>query len=81
MYFCFLCYWDSRARDKHYTVKVWSERDSFKPWQRNVAEDPQVDTEDVILTPLHLKLGIVKNLVEAIVRNGNAFSYLKLKFP
>ena len=25
-YCCFWCYWDSRARDKHYTVKVWSER-------------------------------------------------------
>ena len=39
-YCCFLCYWDSRARDKHYTVKVWSERDSFEPGQWNVVEDP-----------------------------------------
>ena len=59
MYCCFVCYWDSRARDKHYTVKVWSERDSFESGQRNVAEDPLVYTKNVILPPLHIKLGIV----------------------
>ena len=80
-YFCFLCYWDSRARDKHYTVYVWSERDSFEPGQRNVAEDPLVDTKKVILPPLHIKLEIVKNYVKTIVRDGNAFGYLKSKFP
>ena len=79
-YCCFLCYWDSRARDKHYTVKVWSERDSFEPGQRNVTEDPLVDTENVILPALHIELGRVKYFVKAILRNGNAFYYLKLKF-
>ena len=32
-------------------------------------------------SPLHIELGIVKNFVKAIVRNGNAFGYLKSKFP
>ena len=62
-YCCFLCYWDSLARDKHYTVKVWSERDSFELGQRNVAEDPLVDTKHVILPPLHMKLEIVTNFI------------------
>ena len=30
-YCCFLCYWNNHAREKHQTVKVWSERDSFEP--------------------------------------------------
>ena len=55
-YCCFLCYWDSRARDKHYTVKVWSERDSFKLGQRNIAEDPLVDTKNV--NQKHVNLNI-----------------------
>ena len=80
-YCFFFCYWDSRSRDKHYTVKVWSERDSFEPEQRNVAEGPQVDTKNVILLPLHIKLGIVKKTVKAIVRKGNVFGYLTSKFP
>ena len=76
-YCCFLCYWDSHARETHYTIKIWYERGSFEPEQRNVAEtaeDPLVDTVDtknVILPSLHMKLGIVKNFVKAIVRNGS----------
>ena len=80
IYCCFLCYWDSHAWDKHDSVKVWSERDSFEPGQRNIAEDPLVNTKNVILPLLHIKLGAVKNFVKAIIRNGNAFSYLKSKF-
>ena len=80
-YCCFLCCWGSRAWDKHYTVKVCSERDFFEIGQRNVAEDPLVDNKNVILPPLRIKLGTVKNFLEAIMRNGNAFGYLKSKFP
>ena len=76
----FLCYWESRARDRNCTVNFWSERDSFEPGQRNIAEDPLSDIKNVILSPLHIKLGIVKNFVKAIVRNGNAFGYIKSKF-
>ena len=79
-YCCFLCYWKSKARDKHHTVKVWSECNSFEPGQRNVVEDPLVDNKNVILPPLHINVGIVKNFLTAIVRNGNAFGYLKSKF-
>ena len=63
------------------TVKVWSERDSFEPGERNVVEGPLVETKNVILLPLNIKLGIVKNFVKAIVRNGNAFGYPKIKIP
>ena len=80
-YCSFLYCWDSHARDKNYTARVWSGRDSFEPGQRNVAEDLPVDTKIVILPPPHIRLGIVKNFVKAIVRNGNSLGYLKLKFP
>ena len=66
-YCCFSFYWDSRARNKHYTFKVWSERDSFETGQRNVAEDPLVDTKKVFLPPLNIKLRSVKDFVKAIV--------------
>ena len=73
----FLCYWNSRARDRHYAVQVWSKRDSLEPGQRKVAENPLVDTKNVILLPLDIELGIVKSVVKAIFRNKNAFGYLK----
>lgn len=82
-YCCFLCYWDSHARDKHYTVRVWSERDSFERGQRVVARSPLVGLKNIKLTylPLHIKLRIVKNVVKAIAQNGNAFAYLKWNIP
>ena len=60
-YCCFLCYLDSPARDKNYTVTVWTKSDSFESGQRNVAEDLLVDTKNV----------------KAIVRNGKVFGHQK----
>jgi len=37
---CFLCEWDSRAKEKHYVVKNWPRRDSLKPGTKNVNEEP-----------------------------------------
>jgi len=33
------------------------------------------------LPPLHIKLGLMKNFVEAMDRTGSAFKYLAEKFP
>ena len=35
----------------------------------------------MLLPPLHIKLGLMKNFVKAIDRNGGAFLFLKNKFP
>ena len=33
------------------------------------------------MPPLHIKLGLTKNFVKAMNRNGTAFLYLRQKFP
>ena len=33
------------------------------------------------MPPLNIKLGLMKNFVKAMVRNGTAFLYLREKFP
>ncbi|GBM94192.1 hypothetical protein AVEN_219095-1, partial [Araneus ventricosus] len=33
---CFLCEWDSRARDKHYILWILPHRETFTPGQKNV---------------------------------------------
>jgi hypothetical protein len=38
-----------------------------------------MDPEKVILPPLHIKLGLVKQFVKAL--DGNCFNYLSNKFP
>jgi hypothetical protein len=40
-----------------------------------------VDPEKIILTPLHIKLGLMKQFVKALDGNGNCFNYLNNKFP
>lgn len=79
---CFLCLWDSRARDKHYITKVWPPRIEFKVGENNIQDKPLVDPKKVILPPLHIKLGLVKQFVKQLKHESKAFVYLKKEvFP
>lgn len=79
-YCCFLCEWDSRARDRHYVQKEWPLRQALSPGLKNVTNEPLVDPKKVLLPPLHIKLGLMKNFVKAMDWNGTGFLYLKQKF-
>ncbi|GBL85509.1 hypothetical protein AVEN_272388-1 [Araneus ventricosus] len=80
-YCCFLRLWDSRAIALHYIKRDWSQRASFKPGEMNVKHPLLADLHTIIMPPLHIKLGLVKNLVKAMDNNGLAFKYLHEKFP
>jgi hypothetical protein len=51
------------------------------PGNKNVIYKLLVDRRNIILPPLHIKLGLTKNFAKAMDRNGDCFQYLKLKFP
>lgn len=79
---CFLCEWDSRARDEHYVRKEWPARKSFIIGEKNIINKSLVDPADILLPPLHIQLGLFKQLVKALsVRESPAFDYLYEKFP
>ncbi|KAL4721288.1 hypothetical protein ACJJTC_014295 [Scirpophaga incertulas] len=80
-YCCFLCEWDSRARAEHYVRKTWPLRTSYDPGQKYVKNYPLVDPKKVLLPPLHIKLGLIKNFVKAMHKDGSGFKFLKEKFP
>lgn len=80
-YCCFLCMWDSRATGNHYSTKVWPERTEFVCGKSNVKYLPLMDPKNVILPPLHIKLGLMKNFVKAMNKEGDGFLYLKSVFP
>jgi hypothetical protein len=46
-----------------------------------VLNNSLVNPEKVFLPPLHIKLGLMKNFVKAMDKNGAGFMYLRLKFP
>ena len=72
-YCCFLCLWDSRAVSQHYKQKDWRSRSTFVPGEHSLKENPLVDMNKVLLPPLHIKLGLMKNFVKVLHKNGAAF--------
>lgn len=78
---CFLCEWDSRARNQHWCRKNWPARKSLKPGEKNILRKNLVDPKNVLLPPLHIKLGLMKQFVKALPKDGPCFKYLCQKFP
>ena len=86
-FMCPLCLWDSRANYQHYLKKDWPQRSweipvdpKGKPTQ-NVRCAPLVEPKDIILPPLHIKLGLMTNFVKAMNKNGPGFQHLKTIIP
>ena len=74
---CFLCLWDSRQDNSHYAVKVWSLRQRSQIGKHDVQHQPLVSSAHVLLLPLHIKLGLMKNFVKAMDRDGDGFKFRK----
>ena len=80
-YCCFLCLCDSRAVSQHYKQKDWKSRSTFVPGEHSLKDNPLVNMNKVLLPPLHIKLGLMKNFVKALHKNGAAFQHLSTVFP
>ncbi|GBO29865.1 hypothetical protein AVEN_175640-1 [Araneus ventricosus] len=76
---CFLCLWYSRARDLHWTKTDWSLRGA--PGAKNVINTTLVPPEKVLLPPIHIKLGLMKQFMKSLRKDGECFRYLCSKFP
>jgi len=77
---CFLCLWDSRDRESHYVKTDWPARQIFEPGKKNIINKPLVEPSKVLLPPLHIKLGLMKQFVKALNKEGECFEYLEMKF-
>lgn len=80
-YPCYLCLWDSRADAEHYVRQAWPERTDFQVGRQNVKWEPIVKPENVLMPPLHIKLGLMKQFVRALDGKSEAFKYLREFFP
>ncbi|XP_025162642.1 uncharacterized protein LOC112590438 [Harpegnathos saltator] len=56
------------------------ERKSLEPGVKNVINETLVDPNKILLPPLHIKLGPMKQFVKALHKEGNGFKYLCTKF-
>ena len=78
---CFLCEWDSCARNLHYVKTDWPVCNAYSIGQENVIEKPIADTVKIILPPLHVRLGLAWNLLKALKKNKSGFCYLEKILP
>ena len=74
-YPCFLCLWDSRADELHFSKKIWPERMNFTPRHHIQNRIPLVDAQNVLLPPHHIKLGLMKQLVKALNPHMHCFKW------
>lgn len=81
-YCCFLCLWDSRSTAEHYVKGDWQPRDAYEPGKSSIEFLPLVEPRKIFLPLLHIKLGLMKNHVEAIGKgNSCSFQYHTERFP
>lgn len=80
-YMCFICDWNTRYKGNQYEKNDWLTREEHQIQQKNIIHDPLVPTNKILLPPLHIKLGIVKNFIKAIVKREPVFDCLHNIFP
>ena len=76
-----LLYVQSRDKINHWIKRDWPLRVSLTPGYRNILHSALFDRSNVILPPLHIKLGLLKQFVKALNEEGACFKYIQEKFP
>ncbi|XP_014785903.1 uncharacterized protein LOC106880477 [Octopus bimaculoides] len=78
----FLCMWDSRDRVNHYVKKDWPPRTNMAPCRAaSILKESLVELDKIIYSPLHIKLGLIKQFVKTLDKNGEYFKYICSVFP
>ena len=80
-YPCFMCEWATKDKINHWIKPDWVLRKFLTPSYRNILHPALVDRSNVILPPLHIKLGRMKQFVKALNKEGACFKYIQEKFP
>ena len=78
---CYLCLWDSRNTALHYHQRSWPLRSSYDIGAHNVKQTPLVNPKQVLMPPLHIKLGLIKQFVKKLNPEGDAFKHIQELFP
>ena len=78
---CYLCFWYSRNTALHYKKRNWPLRNSYEIGTYNVKQQPLVDAAKILIPPLQVKLGLIKQFVKQLDTEGEAFKYIQQLFP
>ena len=50
-------------------------------WRKNIITEPLFDKNNIILPPLNIKFGLMKQILKSLNRNGACFGYVCTEFP
>ena len=78
---CYLCLWDRRNTNFHYNKRNWPPRSSYDIETHNVKYTPLVEPKKVLLPPLHIKLGLIKQFVKKLNAESDASKHIQELFP
>ena len=62
------------------TFVTWPQREHLIPGKHNVLLEALVPREKILLSPLHIKLGLVKQFVKALEPNSLAYLHIREMF-
>ena len=79
-YPCFLCLWDSRAKNEHWIREQWPKRNEFTVGEKNIRNESLVPPDKVILLLFYIKLALMKQYVKSLDKGGECFKYIFQKF-
>ena len=63
------------CRFNHWTKRDWPVRDRLNVWEENVIAEQLVPRDKIVLPPLHKKLRLIKQFVEALDKDGDCFLF------
>ena len=65
---CYLCHWDSRDTTAHYHRRICPKRTEYSVGYSNIKWDPFIDLIKILLPPLHINLGFIKQFVYQFIK-------------
>jgi len=71
-----LCEWDKHC--KITDGPIW---ENSVPGEKCIRNQPLVDKEKILLPPLHIKFGFMKNFGKDVIKHGEGFEYMRKKIP
>ena len=70
-----------RARDVYWEKKEWPSRIDMTANEANIINEPLVPRKKIIIPPLYIKLGLMKQFVKALPVDGCCFNNICNFFP
>ena len=68
--------WDSRAKHGYLVETEWPLHEQFIIGEHNAINELLVNPSKIIFPPLHIKCGIIKQMVKDLDKDGVCFNYV-----